>query len=103
MIYNSRRPELNPAITKYDSPTNKPWKPFRPGVNRSNDWKPRHPLAWAEPIPTLLRGDDFPPPKRPEYVRPDPTFYAPLCTSGYTVGRAATGLPSHRSGSVACR
>lgn len=73
MIYSSRNPGINPAITKYDTPNIKPWKPFRPGANRSNDWKPRHPLAWAEPIPTLLRGDDFPPPNRPELVAPDPT------------------------------
>mmetsp|Transcript_10165 Transcript_10165/g.16833 ORF Transcript_10165/g.16833 Transcript_10165/m.16833 type:complete len:246 (-) Transcript_10165:24-761(-) len=73
MIYNSRNPALNPAITKYDTPGIRSWKPFRPGVNRKRDWAPRHPLAWAEPIPTLLRGDDFPPPKRPEYVPPDHT------------------------------
>mmetsp|Transcript_73911 Transcript_73911/g.116675 ORF Transcript_73911/g.116675 Transcript_73911/m.116675 type:complete len:239 (+) Transcript_73911:95-811(+) len=73
MIYNSRNPGMNPAVTKYDTPDRKPWKPWRPGMNRANDWKPRHPLAWAEPIPTLLRGDDFPPPSRPEHVPPDPT------------------------------
>merc|ERR1712137_957355 len=73
MIYNSNRPGMQPAITKYDTPGMRTWKSFRPGVNRKNDWKPRHPLAWAEPIPTLLRGDDFPPPKRSEQVLPDPT------------------------------
>ncbi|CAK0891423.1 unnamed protein product [Prorocentrum cordatum] len=73
MIYNSRNPGLQPAITKYDTPTRRQWKPFRPGVNRKTDWAPRHPLAWAEPIPTLLRGDDFLPPLRGTSVLPDHT------------------------------
>merc|ERR1711924_343232 len=73
MFYNSRNPEMNPAITKYDTPGLRKWKPFRPGVSRRADWAPRHPLAWSESIPTLLRGDDFPPPQRPEQVLPDHT------------------------------
>merc|ERR1712032_172598 len=73
MLYNSRHPGMQPAITKYDTPGFRTWKPFRPGANRSKDWAPRHPMAWAEPIPTLLRGDDFAPPKRPEAVLPDHT------------------------------
>eukprot|EP00928_Gymnodinium_smaydae_P072823 TRINITY_DN56115_c0_g1_i1.p1 TRINITY_DN56115_c0_g1~~TRINITY_DN56115_c0_g1_i1.p1 ORF type:complete len:240 (-),score=35.94 TRINITY_DN56115_c0_g1_i1:144-863(-) len=71
MFYNSRNPSMQPAITKYDTPNGRKWKPFRPGVNRRADWAPRHFLAWSEAIPTLLRGDDFPPPKRPERVLPD--------------------------------
>mmetsp|Transcript_48158 Transcript_48158/g.111885 ORF Transcript_48158/g.111885 Transcript_48158/m.111885 type:complete len:243 (-) Transcript_48158:31-759(-) len=73
MIYNSRTPGIQPAITKYDTPSRRTWKPFRPGVSRRSDWAPRHPLAWAEPIPTLLRGDDFSPPQRGEEVLPDHT------------------------------
>lgn len=73
MIYNSRNPGLQPAITKYDTPNFRRWNRFRPGVNRSSDWAPRHPMAWAEPIPTLLRGDDFAPPQRPETALPDHT------------------------------
>lgn len=73
MIYNSRTPWMNPALTKYDSPNIRTWKPFRPGVTRRSDWAPRHPLAWAEAIPTLLRGEDFPPPGRSETVLPDHT------------------------------
>eukprot|EP00401_Gymnodinium_catenatum_P044901 CAMPEP_0117544926 /NCGR_PEP_ID=MMETSP0784-20121206/45830_1 /TAXON_ID=39447 /ORGANISM="" /LENGTH=211 /DNA_ID=CAMNT_0005341755 /DNA_START=42 /DNA_END=677 /DNA_ORIENTATION=+ len=73
MIYNSRNPQMQPAITKYDTPGLKKWKPFRPGANRRADWAPRHPHAWAEAIPTLLRGDDFPPPQRPETILPDHT------------------------------
>mmetsp|Transcript_39130 Transcript_39130/g.110591 ORF Transcript_39130/g.110591 Transcript_39130/m.110591 type:complete len:239 (+) Transcript_39130:52-768(+) len=73
MIYNSRNPGMQPSITKYDTPGFRRWKPFRPGVNRRADWAPRHPMAWAEPIPTLLRGDDFAPPKRPESILPDHT------------------------------
>jgi len=82
MIYNSRNPDQQPAITKYDTPGvgshGKPgdpgaWKPWRPGVNRRSDWAPRHPQAWQEPIPTLLRGDDFPPPRRGDTVLPDHT------------------------------
>jgi len=75
MIYNSKFPWEQPAITKRDtmSRMGKSWKPFRPGANRRADWAPRHPMAWAEPIATLLRGDDFPPPQRPETVLPDPT------------------------------
>lgn len=73
MIYSSRAPGLQPAITKYDTPNIKRWIPFRPGVNRKNDWRPRHPLAWAEPIPTLLRGEEFPPPYRSERILPDHT------------------------------
>uniref|UniRef100_A0A7S4T4P1 Large ribosomal subunit protein uL23m n=1 Tax=Alexandrium monilatum TaxID=311494 RepID=A0A7S4T4P1_9DINO len=73
MIYSSRFPWLQPALTKYDTPNIRKWKPFRPGMNRKADWAPRHPLAWAEPIPTLLRGDDFPPPVRSESVLPDHT------------------------------
>ncbi|CAJ1336631.1 unnamed protein product [Effrenium voratum] len=71
MMYNSRNPGMNPAITKYDTPSIRRWKPFRPGANRKKDWMPRHPLAWAEPVPTLLRGDDIPPPKRGDSVLPD--------------------------------
>merc|ERR1712151_623068 len=77
MIYNSKNPGLQPAITKYDTPghprASRKWNPLRPGVNRRSDWAPRHPMAWAEPITTLLRGDDFAPPKRPEAVLPDHT------------------------------
>merc|ERR1719401_1910605 len=73
MIYNSKNPGLQPAIVKKDQPTGVKWKPFRPGVSRRSDWARRHPLAWAEPIPTLLRGDDFAPPQRPEQVLPDLT------------------------------
>eukprot|EP00930_Biecheleria_cincta_P001817 TRINITY_DN102908_c0_g1_i1.p2 TRINITY_DN102908_c0_g1~~TRINITY_DN102908_c0_g1_i1.p2 ORF type:complete len:241 (+),score=39.22 TRINITY_DN102908_c0_g1_i1:87-809(+) len=73
MIANSRNPGMNPAITKYDTPCFRKWKPFRPGANRRTDWMPRHPLAWAEPVPTLLRGDDFAPPKRADTVLPDHT------------------------------
>mmetsp|Transcript_99850 Transcript_99850/g.237987 ORF Transcript_99850/g.237987 Transcript_99850/m.237987 type:complete len:238 (+) Transcript_99850:65-778(+) len=73
MIYNSRNPGMNPALTKYDTPNRKRWKPFRPGANRRKDWMPRHALAWAEPVPTLLRGDDFPAPARGETVLPDHT------------------------------
>eukprot|EP00440_Ansanella_granifera_P008555 gb/GFBE01009268.1/.p1 GENE.gb/GFBE01009268.1/~~gb/GFBE01009268.1/.p1 ORF type:complete len:242 (+),score=37.25 gb/GFBE01009268.1/:1-726(+) len=73
MIYNSKNPGMNPAITKYDTPCFRKWKPFRPGANRRTDWQMRHPLAWAEPVPTLLRGDDFPPPKRGDTVLPDHT------------------------------
>lgn len=73
MIYNSRRPGMQPAITKYDTPGRKKWRAYRPGENRSADWKMRHPLVWSELIPTLLRGDDFPPPKRPETLLPDHT------------------------------
>lgn len=32
-----------------------------------------HAEAWAEPVPTLLRGDDFPPPRRGDSVLPDHT------------------------------
>eukprot|EP00434_Breviolum_minutum_P023828 symbB.v1.2.021021.t1/scaffold1795.1/size101065/3 len=73
MIYNSKNPGMNPALTKYDTPCFRRWKPFRPGANRRKDWMPRHPLAWAEPVPTLLRGEDFPPPKRSDAVLPDHT------------------------------
>eukprot|EP00933_Yihiella_yeosuensis_P045394 TRINITY_DN4075_c0_g1_i1.p1 TRINITY_DN4075_c0_g1~~TRINITY_DN4075_c0_g1_i1.p1 ORF type:complete len:242 (-),score=34.67 TRINITY_DN4075_c0_g1_i1:210-935(-) len=73
MIYNSRNPGMQPSITKYDTPCFRKWKPFRPGANRRTDWQPRHPLAWAEPVPTLLRGDDFPAPERPEAPVPDLT------------------------------
>merc|ERR1712039_7181 len=73
MIYSSRTPGIQPMITKYDTPGRMKWRPFRPGANRAADWAPRHPMAWAEPIPTLLRGDDFAPPKRPEAVLPDHT------------------------------
>mmetsp|Transcript_19359 Transcript_19359/g.43549 ORF Transcript_19359/g.43549 Transcript_19359/m.43549 type:complete len:233 (-) Transcript_19359:117-815(-) len=73
MIYNSKNPSMQPAILKYDSPGHAKWKPYRPGANRRMDWKPRHPLAWAEPIPTLLRGDDFAPPRRGEDILPDHT------------------------------
>eukprot|EP00929_Paragymnodinium_shiwhaense_P114870 TRINITY_DN83418_c0_g1_i1.p1 TRINITY_DN83418_c0_g1~~TRINITY_DN83418_c0_g1_i1.p1 ORF type:complete len:252 (-),score=31.16 TRINITY_DN83418_c0_g1_i1:139-894(-) len=73
MLYNSRFPHQQPAVTKYDTPGRKNWIPFRPGANRRNDWKPRHPLAWSEAIPTLLRGDDFAPPQRPERILPDHT------------------------------
>lgn len=73
MIYNSRNPGQQPAITKYDTPGIKKWKPFRPGASRKTDWQPRHPLAWSEPLPTLLRGDEFPPPYRSEQVLPDHT------------------------------
>lgn len=73
MVYNSKQPWMNPALTKYDTPSIRRWKPFRPGANRRRDWQPRHPLAWAEPVPTLLRGDDFPPPKRGDTVLPDHT------------------------------
>jgi len=73
MYYSSRNPGLNPAILKYDQPSGRTWKPFRPGISRKGDWAPRHPMAWAEPIPTLLRGDDFDAPSRPETVAPDHT------------------------------
>lgn len=73
MFYNSRETGIQPAITKYDTPNSKKWKPFRPGISRRGDWAPRHPMAWAEPIPTLLRGDDFPPPRRNETKLPDHT------------------------------
>ena len=32
-----------------------------PNWTRANDWMPRHKDAWSEPIPTLLRGDEFSP------------------------------------------
>eukprot|EP00927_Polykrikos_kofoidii_P062452 TRINITY_DN57264_c0_g1_i1.p1 TRINITY_DN57264_c0_g1~~TRINITY_DN57264_c0_g1_i1.p1 ORF type:complete len:264 (-),score=33.40 TRINITY_DN57264_c0_g1_i1:105-824(-) len=73
MFYNSRHPWENPAVMKYDTPSFRRWKPFRPGASRKADWAPRHPLAWAESIPTLLRGDDFDPPKRSEQILPDHT------------------------------
>lgn len=73
MIYNSRNPGMQPAITKYDTPGRKVWKPFRPGANRRTDWAMRHPLAWSEPIPTLLRGDDFAPPSQSKRILPDHT------------------------------
>lgn len=73
MIYSSKNPGLNPAITKKDTLRIRIWKPFRPGANRKADWQPRHPMAWAEPIPTLLRGDDFTPPERGDSVLPDHT------------------------------
>eukprot|EP00747_Dinoflagellata_sp_TGD_P206720 gnl/TRDRNA2_/TRDRNA2_80395_c0_seq1.p2 gnl/TRDRNA2_/TRDRNA2_80395_c0~~gnl/TRDRNA2_/TRDRNA2_80395_c0_seq1.p2 ORF type:complete len:234 (+),score=38.43 gnl/TRDRNA2_/TRDRNA2_80395_c0_seq1:137-838(+) len=73
MIYNSRNPGMNPAITKYDTPGIRKWRPYRPGANRREDWAPRHPLAWQEPIPTLLRGNDFGRPAMPETPIPDHT------------------------------
>lgn len=73
MIYNSKFPWEQPALTKRDTVGFQKWKPFRPGVNRRADWAPRHPMAWAEPIPTLLRGDDFPPPQRGDTLLPDHT------------------------------
>lgn len=73
MLASSKEPHMNPAITKYDTPNIRTWVPFRPGVNRRTDWAPRHPRAWQEAIPTLLRGDDFPPPKRTTHLSPDPT------------------------------
>ena len=34
----------------------------------------RHPEAWREPIPALLRGDEFPPPKLKEVYSADPRY-----------------------------
>merc|ERR1712194_867667 len=68
MYVSSIKPHMNPALLKYDTRSvmenQRTWqrKVTRPGVNRASDWLPRHPKAYSEPIPTLLRGDDFPPP-----------------------------------------
>lgn len=70
MIYNSRYPVEQPAITKH-APSG--IRTIRSGVNRKNDWSPRHHYAWAEPLPTLLRGDDFLGPRTSSKVLPDHT------------------------------
>jgi large subunit ribosomal protein L23 len=56
MMHSCRDLRLNPALTKgqLDPKINR-GNPARPGQSRSNDWKPRHKLAWREPIPLLLR------------------------------------------------
>ena len=56
MMHSCRDLRLNPAVTKglLDSKITR-GNPARPGQSRSNDWKPRHRLAWREPIPMLLR------------------------------------------------
>ena len=57
MMHSCRSLRLNPALTKgMLDPAFKRGNAARPGQNRSNDWKPRHRLAWREPIPMLLRG-----------------------------------------------
>ncbi|CAD7955533.1 unnamed protein product [Amoebophrya sp. A25] len=87
MFVNSRKPRMNPAITKYDTPkwiARKKWwskNTVRPGVNRSMDWLPRHPQAHAEVIPTLLRGDDFPPPL-PKTEKMEPQRHLPHLHQG---------------------
>lgn len=56
MMHSCRDLRLNPALTKgMLDPKISRGNPARPGQTRSNDWKPRHPQAWREPIPLLLR------------------------------------------------
>ena len=56
MMHSCRDLRLNPALVKGElDPQTRRGNPARPGQSRSNDWKPRHPHAWREPIPLLLR------------------------------------------------